>query len=67
MIDTRLQRFPDAWRSKCFAAIEDAPEWLGEEIVLVVAWAVRIERARRVAEPRVKEPPRSTLTFFRPG
>jgi hypothetical protein len=67
MIDTRLQHFPDDWRSACLSAIDDAPEWLGEEIIMVVAWAVRIERARRIAEPPVEEVQRSTLTFFRPG
>ncbi|MCA2997674.1 MAG: hypothetical protein ING75_03635 [Rhodocyclaceae bacterium] len=67
MIDTRLKDFPAHWRSACLAAIGEAPEWLGDEILVVVAWAVRIERARRLAEPRIEEPLRSTLTFFRPG
>jgi hypothetical protein len=67
MLDTRLQHFPDHWRSACLSAIEEAPQWLGEEIVIVVAWAVRIERARRSAEARAEEPPHPTLTFFQPG
>lgn len=67
MIDTRLKDFPAHRRSACLAAVEEAPEWLGDEIVVVFAWAVRIEHARRLAAPRIEEPRRSTLTFFRPS
>jgi hypothetical protein len=67
VIETRLKDFPAHWQSACLTKIEDVPECAGYEIVAVVASAVRMDRARRSAEPRVEEPPRSTLTFFRPG
>ncbi len=67
IIEARLKDFPVQWQRACLTRIEDVPECVGYEIVAVVASAVRMDRARRRAEPCFEEPPRSSLTFFRPG
>ena len=50
MRETRLQEFPRRWRTACCAAIQEVVEYGGTELISVIAWAVRIERARRYAE-----------------
>jgi hypothetical protein len=50
MRETRLQEFPKRWRTACRAAIQEVVEYGGVELISVIAWAVRIERARRHAD-----------------
>ena len=61
MIETRLKDCPQAWVSACLAAINNAPNAIASELLGDVSWAVRIERARRMADAESEQPKRSTL------
>ncbi len=61
MIETRLKDCPQAWVSACMVAINNAPNAIVGELIGVVSWAVRIERARRLIEAEPEQPKRSTL------
>ena len=50
MRETLLQEFPRRSRTACRAAIQEVTEYGGTDLILVIAWAVCIERARRHAE-----------------
>ena len=63
MLATRLKDFPLPWISACRNAIDAAPEIVAEELIYVIAWAVRIGRANRYAEPQPVEESRSTLVI----
>ena len=61
MIETRLKDCSQAWVGACMAVITNAPHAIASELLGVVSWAVRIERARRLAEAEPEQPKRSTL------
>ena len=61
MIETRLKDCPQTWVSACMAVINNAPNAIASELLGVVSWAVRIERARRLTEAESEQPKRSTL------
>lgn len=61
MIETRLKDCPQTWVSACTIAINSAPNAIASDLLRVVSWAVRIERARRLAEAEPEEKERSTL------
>lgn len=61
IIETRLKDCPQTWVSACMTAINNAPNAIASDLLRVVSWAVRIERARRLAETEPEQPKRSTL------
>ena len=52
---------PHAWVGACMAAINNAPNAIASELLGIVSWAVRIERARRLAEAEPVQEKRSAL------
>jgi hypothetical protein len=61
MLATRLKDFPRPWIATCRNAIDAAPAIVAGELLYIIAWAVRIERARRYAEAKPEEDPPSRI------